>query len=382
MRGGEVGRAPIVLGLLVTAWLVFAAVDGHFLSARNLSGISVDMVGIGMVALGLVFVLALGEIDLSVGSVAGLATVVFALLRVRAGLPEVIAALAAVLTGAAIGALHGFLHAKSRIPGYVVTLAGLLGWYGLALYLLGASGTVNFDDGGLVASLTGAYLGHPAAAYGLAALGTAAFLFTSYRDLRRHKAAGMPYVPLGVLLLRTAALAAVVFAAAYALDGFQGLPVALLVFLTAVAALNYLLRRMPYGRKVFALGSAAEAARRAGIDVTSVRVSVFVISGAMAALGGLFLASPTASTIQPLGSPTLLLNALAAAVLGGASLYGARGTAWSALLGVLFIQSIASGVILLGIQAAIQYMITAGVLLAAVLIDSASRRAQRLQGRA
>ncbi|MGW5605644.1 ABC transporter permease subunit [Streptomyces sp. NPDC003753] len=350
------------------------------MSPRNLTSISVDMVGTGMLALGLVFVLALGEIDLSVGSVAGLATVVFARLNVDIGIPEGLAALLAVLSGAAIGALQGFLHARSGVPAYVVTLAGLLGWYGLTLYLLGASGTLNFDDTGLVASLSNSYLGNPAAAYGLAAISTAVVLFVFHRTRRRRRAAGMASPPLSTILLRTGTLAAVVFAAAYVLNAFQGLPVALLVFLAAAAVLDYLLRRMRYGRKVFALGSACDAARRAGINVTVVRISVFVISGAMAAVGGLFLASPTASTIQPSSSPTLLLSALAAAVLGGASLFGARGTTWSACMGILVIQSIASGVALVGIQAAVHFMITAGVLLAAVLIDSTSRRAQRAHG--
>ncbi|MEV8093871.1 sugar ABC transporter permease [Kitasatospora sp. NPDC085879] len=381
MQRGEIGRAWIILGLL-PLWLAFQAFNGNFLSPRNLSHISVDMAGAGMIALGLVFVLALGEIDLSVGSVAGLSTVVFAVLNVRSGIPEGVAVLLAVLCGAAIGALQGFLHAKSGVPAYAVTLAGLLGWYGLMLYLLGASGTLDFSDTGLVASLTTSYLGEPAATYGLAALGTAAFLLTSYRDRRRRRAAGMPAAPVGVIALRTGALAAVAFTAAAVLDAFQGLPLALLIFLAAVAVMDYLLRRMPYGRKVFALGSAPEAARRTGINVAVVRITVFTISGATAAVGGLLLASPTAATIQPSSSPTLLLSALAAAVLGGASLFGARGTTWSALVGILVIQSIASGVALVGVQGSLQFVITAGVLLAAVLIDSASRRAQRAHGMA
>lgn len=381
VRHGELGRTAPLVGLLVV-WLAFQALNEHFLSPRNLSGISVDMVGTGMIALGLVFVLALGEIDLSVGSVAVLAAVVFALLNTRAGVPEPAAAVLAVLSGAAIGALQGFLHAKSGVPAYVVTLTGLLGWYGLALYLLGASGTITFDDSGLVAMLTSRYLDSPAAAYGLAVIGIVLFLLISSHHRRLHKEAGTPSEPLGAMLWRTGVLAVATLAAAYVLNAFQGLPMALLLLIVAGTVLDYLLRRMPYGRKVFAVGSAAEAARRAGINTAAVRVSVFVISGAMAAVGGLFLASPTASTIQPSSSLALLLSALAAVVLGGASLFGARGNTWSVLLGVLFIQSIASGVVLVGIQAAIQFMVTAGILLTAVLIDSASRRAQRAQGSA
>ncbi len=377
VQRGELGRAWLAL---LVVWLAFQAFNSNFLSPRSLSNISVDMVGTGMIALGLVFVLALGEVDLSVGSVAGLTTVVFALLDVTVGVPEGIAAVLAVLSGATIGALQGFLHDRSGVPAYVVTLAGLLAWYGLALFLLGASGTVSFSSTGLVASLTSSYLGNPAAAYGLAGISTVALLLTSYRNRRQRKAAGMSSLSLGTILLRTGTLAAVAFSAAHVLNAFQGLPLALLIFLAAVVVLGYLLRRMPYGRKVFALGSTAEAARCAGVNVTKIRISVFAISGTMAAIGGLFLASPTATTIQISSSPTLLLSALAAAVLGGSSLFGARGTTGSALLGILVIQSIASGLVLVGVQSGLQFMITAGVLLAAVLIDSAARRAQRAHG--
>jgi D-xylose transport system permease protein len=365
---------------LVALWLVFQAANGNYLSARNLSNIAVDMVGTGMIALGLVVVLLLGEIDLSVGSVAGLATVVFAVLNVRAGMPEWLAVVLAVACGTAIGAVQGFLFARLGVPAYVVTLAGLVGWAGLMRYLLGSTGTVNFDDDGLVASLTGHYFGADAAAYGLAAVCVVAFLLVSRRTAQRRQEAGLPSVPLGRVLLETAVLAVLAFAAAAVLNLFQGLPLALLIFLAAIAALDHVLRRMPFGRKAFALGTGVEAARRAGVDVTAVRISVFAVAGTMAAVGGLFLASPTASTIQSSGSPMLLLNALTAAVLGGGSLFGGHGRAWSVLLGVLVIQSIASGVALVGVQPSVQLLISAGVLLAAVIADSGMRRARQARG--
>ncbi|MET9480627.1 sugar ABC transporter permease, partial [Streptomyces sp. NPDC006638] len=163
---------------------------------------------------------------------------------------------------------------------------------------------------------------------------------------------------------------------------FQGLPLALLLFLVLIAALDVLLRRTPYGRKVYAIGGGIEATRRTGVHVVLVRVSVFMVSGTMAAVGGLFLASRITAANQTSGSVMLLMNAIAAAVVGGASLYGGRGTTWSALLGILVIQSIASGMALLGIQSAVQLMITGGVLLAAVVIDSLSRQSQQAHGRA
>ncbi|MGP3979804.1 sugar ABC transporter permease [Streptomyces sp. KR80] len=381
LSSGELGSIPVVLGLGII-WIIFQILNENFLSPRNLSNLSVDIVGTGLIAAGIVFVLLIGEIDLSVGSVSGLAAVMFAVLNVQHGVPEWLAVIVAVLAGAAAGGIHGFFFARIGVPAFVVTLAGLLGWNGLMLYILGTSGTVNLDDEGLVATLTSHYFSDVAAAYGLAALAAAAFFLASYHDRRRRMAAGTPFRPLHEIAVRTGVLAVIAFAIAYVLNRFQGLPLALLIFLVVVAGLDLLLRRTPYGRKVYALGGGVEAARRAGISVVWVRISVFAASGTMAAVGGLFLASRITSVSQTSGSGILLLNAIAAAVIGGASLFGGRGRTWSASLGMLVIQSIASGMALLGIQAAVQFMITGGVLLAAVVIDSLSRRSQEAHGRA
>ncbi|MFI0151128.1 sugar ABC transporter permease [Streptomyces lydicus] len=379
-HSGELGSVPVVLGLLVV-WIIFESLNPAFLSPRNLSSLSVDIVGIGMISTGVVFVLLLGEIDLSVGSVSGLAAAAFAVLNVNAGVPEILALLLAVLAGTAVGAVHGFFFAKVGVPAFVVTLAGLLGWNGLMLYLLGSSGTINLDDKGLVAMLTGFYFSHVAAAYGLAALGTAGYFLACYQDVRRRRAAGVPARPLSELILRTGVLAVISLASAYVLNQFQGLPLALLIFLVFLVGLDQVLVRTRYGRMLFALGGSVEAARRTGLNVDLVRISVFMVSGTMAAIGGLFLASRVTSATQTSGSGNLLMDAIAAAVIGGTSLFGGRGRTWSALLGVLVIQSIASGVALLGVQTAVQFMITGGVLLVAVTIDSLSRRAQRAHGR-
>jgi D-xylose transport system permease protein len=380
LRSGELGSVPVVVGLAII-WITFELLDSSFLSPRNLSNLSVDIVGMGMIAIGVVFVLLVGDIDLSVGSVSGLVAAVFAVLNVNHGVAEWLAVLLAVLAGAAIGAVHGFFVALVGVPAFVVTLAGLLGWNGFMLYLLGTSGTIILDDEGLVADLTDRSL-HGATAYGIAAFSVLAFLLASYRTSRRRAAAGVPARPLSEIAVRTGVLAALAFTAAAVLAHFEGLPLALLLFLIAVIGLDFVLRRTPYGRKVFALGGGVEAARRAGINVVWVRVSVFMVSGAMAAIGGLFLASRLTSVSQASGSGDLLMNVIAAAVIGGTSLFGGRGTTWSALLGVLVIQSIASGMALLGIQIAVQFMITGCVLLAAVVIDSLSRRLQKAHGRA
>ncbi|MFF4258839.1 sugar ABC transporter permease [Streptomyces sp. NPDC001663] len=381
LRAGELGSLPVVL-VLATVWIIFQSLNENFLSPRNLSNLSVDIVGTGLIAVGIVFVLLIGELDLSVGSISGLAAAVFAVLNVNNGVPEWLALIVAVLTGTVTGAVQGFSCAKTRVPAFVVTLAGLLTWNGLMLYILGTSGTINLDENGFVADLTSYYFTADAVAYGLAALACGSVFLVSYLDLRRRTAAGMPHRSLREIGVRTGALAVVAFATAYLLNRFQGLPLALLIFLVVVAGLDILLRRTHYGRQVYALGGGVEAARRASLNVTGIQTAVLAVSGTMAAVGGLFLASRISSVSQSSGSGVLLLNAIAAAVIGGTSLFGGRGTTWSAVLGMLVIQSIASGMAITDTPTAIQFVITGGVLFAAVLIDALSRRSQEAHGRA
>jgi D-xylose transport system permease protein len=380
-RSGELGSLPVVVGLIII-WVIFQVEDSAFLSAQNLSNLSLDIVGTGMLAVGVVFVLLLGEIDLAVASVSGVASAVFAVFNINHGMPEVPAFILAVVCGAILGAFHGFFFAWIGVPAFVVTLAGLLGWYGLMLHVLGPDGTINLDDSGFVADLTNHYFSDVAAAYGLALVAVLAFLGASLWDSRRRAVAGVPSRPVSEIALRTGVLAVLAFAAAYVLNQYKGLPLALVIFLGVIVLCDFTLRRTSYGRKIFALGGSIEAARRAGINVAAIRLSVFTISGATAAVGGLFIASRINAANQNAGQGDLLMTAIAAAVIGGTSLFGGRGSVWSALLGTLVIGSIKSGLALLGIDAAVQYMITGAVLLAAVVIDSVSRRTQRASGRA
>ncbi|WP_225835748.1 sugar ABC transporter permease [Streptomyces sp. NK08204] len=379
LRHGELGPGAAILAL-VLAWIVFQSLDQAFLSSRNLTNLSVDMTGTGMLAVGVVFVLLMGEIDVSAGAVSGLCAAVFGVLSVYHGVPQWPAAVAAVLCGAVIGTLQGFIVARFGVPSFAVTLAGLLGWSSVTYDLLGSRGTVNLPPDGLVANLTSRYLPDEAAAYGLAALAAALFLFASLQHGRRLRAVGTRSRSPAETGVRTALIAVVGCGAAYVLNRFRGLPLALLIFLAVVAASDYLLRRTPYGRRVYALGGNPEAARRAGVNVTVMRVSVFTVSGAMAAVGGLFLASQITSVGQLAGSGPLVINAIAAAVIGGTSLFGGRGRAWSALLGILVVQSIASGTALLNVQSEMQYLIVAVVLVAALITDSLTRRSQRAHG--
>ncbi|MFJ5833533.1 sugar ABC transporter permease [Streptomyces sp. NPDC093089] len=381
LRSGELGSLPVVLAVIII-WTVFGSLDSTFLSAQNLSDLSQQIVGTGMIAVGIVFVLLLGEIDLSVGSVSGLCAAIFAVLNVLNGMNEWLALLIAVLGGAAVGLIQGFFFAKVGVPAFVVTLAGNLAWNGLMLQILGTSGTVNIPGESIVSRLYSTIYHSPAAAYVTAAVGVGLFLAASLLDARRRRAARVPSRPVAEIVLRTVVLAAIAFATAYILNQYQGLPLALLVFLILLVLLDFVLRRTTYGRRIFAVGGNIEGARRAGISVAFVRMTVFSISGTMAAVGGLFLAGQIQSASQTSGGGNLLMNVIAAAVIGGTSLFGGRGSVWSALLGALVIGSIQSGMNIMGVSNAVQFMITGSVLLAAVVVDSLSRRSQKAAGRA
>ncbi|GAA3142893.1 ABC transporter permease [Streptomyces rameus] len=381
IRAGDLGSIPVVVGLIVI-WAIFASLNPNFLTAGNLSDISVAMVGTGMIAVGIVFVLLLGEIDLSVGSVSGVAGATFAVLNITHGMAEWLALILAILTGAVAGAIHGFFFARVGVPAFAVTLAGLLFWNGFMLQILGSNGTINLDDSGLVAKLSGYYFSDVAAAYGLAVAAVVVFFLTAFFDNRRREAAGVPSRPLSEIIVRTVLLAVVAFAAAAVFNQYKGLPLAVVLFLAVLVITDFVLRRTAYGRKIFALGGSIEASRRAGINVAAVRISVYAISGTFAAIGGLFIASKITSANQGAGGGDLLMNAIAAAVIGGTSLFGGRGRTWNALLGVLVIVSIQYGLALQGIASPVQYMITGGVLLATVVIDAVTRKTQKSAGRA
>ncbi|MEU6574178.1 sugar ABC transporter permease [Streptomyces sp. NPDC046805] len=381
MKAGDLGSIPVVIGLAII-WIIFQSLNSNFLTAGNLSDISVAMVGTGMIAVGIVFVLLLGEIDLSVGSVSGVAGAAFAVLQVTNGMNEILALVLSILTGTVAGALNGFFFAKIGVPAFAVTLAGLLFWNGFMLRILGDNGTINLDSDGLVAQLTSYYFSDVAAAYGLAIVATVLFFLSSYFGNKRREAAGVPSRPLSEIILRAVLLGVVSLVVAAVYNQYKGLPLAVVIFIAVLLVTDFVLRRTTYGRKIFALGGSVEASRRAGINVELVRISVFAISGMFAAIGGLFIASKIASANQGAGSGDLLMNAIAAAVIGGTSLFGGRGRTWNALLGVLVIVSIQYGLALEGIASPVQYMITGGVLLATVVIDAVTRKTQKTAGRA
>ncbi len=382
VRGGELGSIPVVIGLIVI-WVIFQSMNSGFLSPGYLTQISLNIVATGMMATGIVFVLLLGEIDLSIGSVSGACAAVLAVSNRSWGLSEWQSVLLAVVVGLAMGLLHGFFFAKIGVPAFIVTLAGLLGWLGFMLWVLGKTGSYNLSNSdGLIDRLTNTFFAEVIWAYGLAGAVTAGYFVLTMLGAMRRRQAGIPARSTVEVLLRSVALGVVLFAVAIVFNQSQGLPLAPVIFLVFVVGLDFVLRHTSYGRKVFAVGGNVEAARRAGINVTAIRISVFAISGTMAAIGGIFFASVNTNITKSGTGQDILMDAIAAAVIGGTSLFGGRGSTYSALLGVLVIQSIAAGMNLVGITDYAQYMVTGIVLLAAVVIDSVSRRSQRAAGRA
>nr|WP_184924454.1 sugar ABC transporter permease [Kitasatospora gansuensis] len=382
MKTGELGSVPVVLGLILIA-AIFQGLTGDFLNADNLTNITLWIAGPGLIAVGIVFVLLLGEIDLSLGSIAGVSAAIAGVLSARSGVNEWLSILIALAAGVAMGALHGFFFAKIGVPAFVVTLAGLLAWSGLQQFVLGDKGTANVLNDGVIADLDHYFVGDGdiAVTWIFALAGVGLFLAGQLLDRRRRTAAGLPARPVSEIALRTGVIGLIAVAAASTLNQSQGLPLPLVIFLGIVVITDFVLRRTSYGRQIFAVGGGIEAARRAGINVAWVRISVFMISAGMAALGGLFIMSQQGSADKALGSGNVLMNSIAAAVIGGTSLFGGRGKTWSALLGILVIQSIITGLDLVHVNQSIQYMITGAVLLAAVVLDSVSRRTQKSSGR-
>ena len=376
---GDVGSLPVILGL-VLIWVTFQFLNPNFLSPRNLTNLVLQIADIGTIAVGIVLVLLLGEIDLSVGAISGLSAGVVAVLNVKHGVPAPLAIALGVLTGAAIGALQGSWFARFRIPSFVVTLAGLLAWQGVQLYVLGTTGTINVFDPTIV-SLAGSFISVQAG-WLLAAVVIVIVAVDAYVARRRRVAAGLDVGPIVGVIIRVALTAGVVLASVEVLNSDRGLPSALLILLGFVVFFDQVTKRTKFGRYIFAVGGNAEAARRAGISVNTIRVAVFTIAGAMAACGGILATSRLLAVNQSSGGGDVLLNTIAAAVIGGTSLFGGRGSVWSAVSGALVIGSISNGMDLLAFSSAIKFMVTGGVLLAAVTIDAVARQGRQAAGRA
>ena len=381
VRSGDIGALPVVVGLVII-WTVFQSLNPVFLSSVNLVNLLFDSVSVGVIALGIVCVLMLGQIDLSVGSVSGMSSALLGVLWVNQGWPVALAIVAALAAGALIGVLYAELFNRFGMPSFVATLAGLLAFLGLQLLLLGKSGSINLPFDSFLVNFGQFYFMPAWLAFALAVVAAVGSFVASAAVARRRHAAGLSAKSMTFLVVRSAIILVVVTGAVAYLYRSRGVPWAFGLFVGLVLVMNYALTRTRWGRSMTAVGGNREAARRAGINVRMIFTSAFVLCSTFAALGGILGAARLASSSQQAGTGDVNLNAIAAAVIGGTSLFGGRGSAFSALLGIFVIQSISNGLTLLDLSSALRFMITGAVLAIAVLVDSLARKSRAAHGAA
>ncbi len=389
LRGGDVGALPAVLGAFVLV-IVFTAMSGNKVTgAFNFSNLILQGSAIAVFAMGLVFVLLLGEIDLSAGYTGGVAAAVVGNLMTDHGTNWVLALVAGLVCGAVIGLVNGVLVANLGVPSFVVTLAGFLAFQGILLLQTGAGGTIPYRDSHVLAIMNKnmpLWLG-----WAFAAVTVVAFAALGFSRRLQRARAGLPTPTLLVWLLKSAAFAVVVvLATAYLsrersrnvfIASHKGVPIVVVIVAALLVALTFLLTRTPWGRHVYAVGGNAEAARRAGINVARVKISCFMMCSTLAAVGGVLLASRTNSVNPQTGGSDTLLFAVGAAVIGGTTLFGGRGRVLDGILGALVITVIVNGMTLQGQPQGRVYMITGLVLLLAASVDASSRRRAAASGR-
>lgn len=380
VRSGDLGILPVALGLVVIS-IVFSSLNPMFLVPNNLVNLLFDCATVGVISLGIVCVLMLGEIDLSVGSMSGLASALVGVIWVNMGLPLPVAIAAALVMGMAVGFVYATLYTRLGMPSFIATLAGLLAILGLQLYILGPTGSINLPFSSPLVAF-GQLLVMPAwLSHSLALIPGLVLLITGLSTSKRRREAGLTAQPLSLLLIKAGVLTAALQFAVWYLNLGRGLPWMFGLFVLLVVIMQYALTRTKWGRSLFAVGGNREAARRSGINVRRIYYSAFMLCSTLGALGGVLAAGRLASSSQQAGTGDVNLNAIAAAVIGGTSLFGGRGSAWAALLGIIVIQAISNGLTLLNLSSSLRYMITGGVLAIAVIVDSLARQSRAAHGR-
>ena len=379
VKGGESGVLPVVGGLLLIS-VLFQSLNSNFLTSGNLVNLLIQGAVFMLLAMGEVYVLLLGEIDLSIGFVAGIGGVVTAeLVRESTGWPWWAAIIVALLVCALIGVVQGTIITRLGLPSFVVTLAGFLGLQGVMLLILGKGGSVPINDK-VINDLASANL-TPAVSWVVMLAAAGAFSFRTWRREEGRRGSGLVAPPRSLTMVKVAgafAAAATVVLVCNADRGrlvpIRGVPWVLLIVLGVLAMWTVLLGRTKFGRYVYAIGGNAEAARRAGVRLARIRTMAFMLASFTAGIAGIVYASRLRSMSTALDGGTLVLYAVAAAVIGGASLFGGRGKPIHAVLGGLVIAAIDNGMGLQGYSAAAKYVVTALVLLTAVTIDALARR--------
>lgn len=389
VRGGDLGSLPAVLGLIALL-IFFTALQGStFFSAFNFANLVSQAAMIIVLAMGLVFVLLLGEIDLSAGFAAGTAAAVLAVTLTEKTWPLPLALLACLGTGVVIGVVIGLLVARLGIPSFVVTLAMFLALQGLMLLIIGEGGTFGIDNEFILAiqnkNLT------PVAGWILYVVVVGGYALLSGLRLRRRKSAGLIHEAMSVWLAKVLTLAILYGVVTFFLNqersrrpeltSIQGVPYIVPLILFLLIVLTFVLSRTAFGRHVYAVGGNAEAARRAGINVAGIKIACFIVCSTLAAVAGILFASRDNSVSPSTGGSTTLLFAVGAAVIGGTSLFGGRGKISDAVLGGLVVAVIANGLPLITSQAGIQFIVTGLVLLIAASVDALSRKRSAAVGR-
>ena len=375
---GDLGSVRVLL-VLAIIWLIFAIANDRFLTAANLTNLTLQIAAVGTISIGVVLVLLLGEIDLSVGAVSGLAASVMAVESVKHGWSAVPAILAALAVGAAIGLFQGSIITRLVIPSFVVTLAGLLAWQGFQLRVLGETGTINITDPGIT-NLANSFLA-PWLGWVVAIGAIVAIVGSSLFTRRRRAANELELEPVAMVAIRVVASSVAILAATLVLQSDRGIPVSLVILVGLVVIFNFIVTRTRWGRHLMAVGGNEEAARRAGIPVKRLKTTVFVLCSTLAAAGGVLAAARLLAVNQSSGGGDLLLLAIAGPVIAGVSLFGGRGSVWGALFGALVIGSISNGMDLLGLDSSTKYIITGAVLLLAVVIDALTTQRRQAAGR-
>jgi D-xylose transport system permease protein len=388
LKSVDFGSIPVLAGLVIIG-LIFQLANKNFLSPLNLTNLMTQISAIGILSVGIILVLLIGEIDLSVGAVSGVTSAIMAVLIVTYHFPSIIAIFIAVLVGLIIGAGQGFLVAKIRIPSFIVTLAGLLIWQGVQFSVLGDTGTINLRDP-LIRGIANALL-PPWMGWLLGIIAVIVVTSSTLLQRRERIRVGLNLQPISIEISRILLISIVLMAAIGLMNinrnlqpqgrPILGVPSAVLCFIGIIVLFHLLTRYTVFGRHIYTIGGNADAAGRASIDVDKIRILTFSLCSGLAACGGMVFASRLIAVNYGSGGGDVLLNAIAAAVIGGTSLYGGRGSIWSALLGALVIGSISNGMDLLSFSSSTKYIVTGIVLLLAVILDSISRARRQRSGR-
>jgi len=383
-KGGDVGSVPVLVGI-VAITIFFTTKSSVFFTAVNFQNLIGQMAGVTVIAVGIVFVLLIGEIDLSVGYLSGLCSVAVAEFQLAGSnhdYPGLVSIAIAILAGAAFGAAQGSIVAFLGVPSFVVTLAGLLIAQGLIIKILGTQGVIGITDNKILDVSN--YVLSKNTGWIVAILFTVLLALATFGSYIGRRRAGLPTGNIIFAVIRVVFFGGLAFAAVAVCNRAHprpGVPLVGLIILFVVVLFSYLAGRTTFGRHVYAVGGNAEASRRAGINVKRIRILCFVISGSLAGLGGVILASRLNSVDLTFGGGTLLLDSFSAAVIGGVSLFGGRGKVSGALFGGLIIGMISNGTDLVGSADWVKYVTTGGILLAAVTLDTVARRRQASAGR-